>query len=174
MFSERLKKLRKQSGMSQASLAKELFVSQQAVARWETDKATPNPETLARLVELFGVSADELLGTQNTKKAPSHEDADLSSDEAALLTDFRKLTKDQKAFVLQAVKAEAIRKADVPFDDHWSVSLAAVLFRMSYAPLPFTEHSFLYLLIIIVRVFHFVKQKYRNVQTGLAERIELL
>lgn len=112
MFSERLKKLRKQSGMSQASLAKELFVSQQAVARWETDKATPNPETLARLVELFGVSADELLGTQNTKKAPSHEDADLSSDEAALLTDFRKLTEDQKAFVLQAVKAEAIRKAD--------------------------------------------------------------
>ncbi len=74
MFSDRLKALRKKSGMSQSALANALFVSQQAVARWETDKATPNPETLSKLVELFQVSADELLGTENIKKPLTSED----------------------------------------------------------------------------------------------------
>lgn len=89
MFSERLKKLRKQSGLTQAALAKALFVSQQAVARWETDKATPNPETLGKLVALFEVSADELLGTDGIKKAPPVEDADLTPDELELIRRFR-------------------------------------------------------------------------------------
>lgn len=64
MFSRRLKELRASAGLSQKALAAKLFVSQQAVARWETDKATPNPETLAKLSEIFDVSADYLLGRE--------------------------------------------------------------------------------------------------------------
>lgn len=64
MFSRRLKELRASAGLSQKALASKLFVSQQAVARWETDKATPNPETLAKLSEIFDVSADYLLGRE--------------------------------------------------------------------------------------------------------------
>lgn len=112
MFSDRLKKLRKQSGMSQAALAKELFISQQAIARWETDKATPNPEMLARLVELFGVSADELLGTQNTKKAPSCEDAGLSAEEAELLKRFRTASPALQDAALRVLEADLKKESD--------------------------------------------------------------
>ena len=48
--------------MSQKELAEHLFVSQQSVAKWETDKSTPNPDMIARIAELFGVSSDYLLG----------------------------------------------------------------------------------------------------------------
>ena len=64
MFSAQLRKYRIATGLSQKELAGKLFVSQQAVARWETDKATPNPETLVKLAEIFGVTTDELLGKE--------------------------------------------------------------------------------------------------------------
>ncbi len=65
MFGERLKKLRKQAGLSQMVLAEHLGVSQQAVGKWETGRATPNPSTIATIAELLGVSADAILGTVN-------------------------------------------------------------------------------------------------------------
>ena len=64
MFSAQLRKYRIATGLSQKELAGKLFVSQQAVARWETDKATPNPETVVKLAEIFGVTTDELLGKE--------------------------------------------------------------------------------------------------------------
>lgn len=66
MFSAQLRKYRLAAGLSQKELAGKLFVSQQAVARWETDKATPNPETVVKLAEIFGVTTDELLGKEIT------------------------------------------------------------------------------------------------------------
>lgn len=66
MFSTQLRKYRLAAGLSQKELAGKLFVSQQAVARWETDKATPNPETVVKLAEIFGVTTDELLGKDTT------------------------------------------------------------------------------------------------------------
>ena len=64
MFSTQLRKYRLAAGLSQKELAGKLFVSQQAVARWETDKATPNPETVVKLAKIFGVTTDELLGKE--------------------------------------------------------------------------------------------------------------
>ena len=64
MFSAQLRKYRIAAGLSQKELAGKLFVSQQAVARWETDKATPNPETVVKLAEIFGVTTVELLGKE--------------------------------------------------------------------------------------------------------------
>ena len=62
MFKDRLKECRKKVGLSQAALAERLFVSQQAVAKWETDRATPNPEMLAKLAKELNVSVDYLTG----------------------------------------------------------------------------------------------------------------
>ncbi len=70
MFGDNLKKLRKEHGISQKELAEKLFISQQAVAKWESDKASPNPEMVARIAELFGTTTDRLLGREETKKAP--------------------------------------------------------------------------------------------------------
>ena len=62
MFAQRLKELRKRSGVSQAALAGLLGVTQQAVGKWESGRATPDPQTLARIAANFSVSADYLLG----------------------------------------------------------------------------------------------------------------
>ncbi len=63
MFGERLKKLRKEAGFSQTALAGHLGVSQQAVGKWETGRATPDPSTIATIARLLGVSTDAILGT---------------------------------------------------------------------------------------------------------------
>ena len=55
--------------MSQRELAQKLFVSQQAVAKWERGDATPNPETVVKIADIFGVSTDELLGKASTGAA---------------------------------------------------------------------------------------------------------
>lgn len=62
MLQQQLKRLRIGCKMSQKELASKLFVSQQAVGKWERGEATPNPETIARLAEIFSVTADELIG----------------------------------------------------------------------------------------------------------------
>lgn len=55
--------LRLKNGMSQEYLAEKVFVTRQAVSRWETGETTPNPETLKLLSELFDVSINTLLGS---------------------------------------------------------------------------------------------------------------
>ncbi len=57
-----IQELRTKHGMSQEELASKLFVTRQAVSRWETGETTPNTDTLKLLSELFGVSINTLLG----------------------------------------------------------------------------------------------------------------
>ena len=54
--------LRTKRGMSQDELAQKLFVTRQAVSRWETGETVPNTETLKLLSALFDVSINTLLG----------------------------------------------------------------------------------------------------------------
>ena len=55
--------LRTHRGFSQDELAERLFVTRQAVSRWENGETTPNVETLKLLSKLFNVSINTLLGT---------------------------------------------------------------------------------------------------------------
>ena len=55
-------KLRTENGMSQEDLASKVFVTRQAVSRWENGETVPNTDTLKLLSELFGVSINTLLG----------------------------------------------------------------------------------------------------------------
>ena len=54
--------LRTKKGMSQEELAEKVFVTRQAVSRWENGETTPNTETLKLLSKLFDVSINTLLG----------------------------------------------------------------------------------------------------------------
>ena len=58
-----LLELRKKSNLTQDELAEKLFVSRQAVSRWESGETTPNVETLKLLSKLFDVSINTLLGS---------------------------------------------------------------------------------------------------------------
>lgn len=55
--------LRTKSGLSQDELAEKVFVTRQAVSRWETGKTLPDTETLKLLSKLFDVSINTLLGS---------------------------------------------------------------------------------------------------------------
>jgi len=57
-----LRDLRKKHGLSQDEMAGRLFVTRQAVSRWETGKTIPNTETLKLISKSFGVSINALLG----------------------------------------------------------------------------------------------------------------
>ena len=55
--------LRTKKGLSQEELAEKIFVTRQAVSRWETGETVPNTETLKLLSKLFDVSINTLLGS---------------------------------------------------------------------------------------------------------------
>lgn len=58
-----LLELRTQKGLSQDELAEKIFVSRQAVSRWENGETIPNTETLKLLSKFFDVSINTLLGS---------------------------------------------------------------------------------------------------------------
>ncbi len=55
--------LRTKNGLSQDALAEKVFVTRQAVSRWENGDTVPNTETLKLLSQLFNVSINTLLGS---------------------------------------------------------------------------------------------------------------
>ncbi|MBR5731478.1 MAG: helix-turn-helix domain-containing protein [Firmicutes bacterium] len=55
--------LRTKNGLSQDELAERVFVTRQAVSRWENGDTVPNTETLKLLSKLFNVSINTLLGS---------------------------------------------------------------------------------------------------------------
>ena len=55
--------LRKKSGLSQEELAEKVYVTRQAVSRWENGETVPNTETLKLLSRVFDVSINTLLGS---------------------------------------------------------------------------------------------------------------
>jgi len=61
LFSEKLYKLRKNSGLSQEQLAEQLNVSRQAISKWEQGTAVPESEKLITISNYFGVTVDYLL-----------------------------------------------------------------------------------------------------------------
>ena len=62
IFSERLMELRKERGLSQATVARDLSVSLGIVCYWETNKSDPTASNIAKLARYFNVTSDYLLG----------------------------------------------------------------------------------------------------------------
>ena len=60
---EILLKLRNKAGLSKEELAEKVYVTRQAVSRWETGETLPNTETLKQLSRLYNVSINTLLGS---------------------------------------------------------------------------------------------------------------
>ena len=57
-----LRELRTGRGLSQDELAEKVYVTRQAVSRWENGDTVPNTETLKLLSAFFDVSINTLLG----------------------------------------------------------------------------------------------------------------
>ncbi len=65
-FGEKLKTAREEKGMTQQTLANSLYVTRQAVSRWECGARYPDLLTAKKLSEILGVSLDELLFGEET------------------------------------------------------------------------------------------------------------
>lgn len=55
--------LRTKRGLSQDELAEKIYVTRQAISRWENGETIPNTETLKLLSQFFDVSINTLLGS---------------------------------------------------------------------------------------------------------------
>lgn len=68
IFGERLKKEREKRGWSQTDLAEKIHVSRQSVSKWETGKNYPSIEVIINLSDLFGITIDEMLRSDEELK----------------------------------------------------------------------------------------------------------
>jgi len=66
-FSENLKRLRTQKGLTQEKLANFIGVSYQTISKWENSDTYPDITTLPAIAKFFNVSIDELLGVNQAE-----------------------------------------------------------------------------------------------------------
>jgi len=71
---ERLKKLRSDSGLSQAKLGAILGIPQQTYDKWEQYKSQPDADMLIRLSLYFDVTLDYLIGATNNMYHNEHNE----------------------------------------------------------------------------------------------------
>lgn len=65
MISERIRELRKSSGLTQIELAQKLNVSYGTIAMWETGKRTPGIETIKKIADFFGAPPGSITGWED-------------------------------------------------------------------------------------------------------------
>lgn len=68
---ESIRYFRERAGMYQSDLGRFLGVSAQAVSKWELGKAEPDSTCIIKMCQLFECSANDLFGTDGTKKEPA-------------------------------------------------------------------------------------------------------
>lgn len=66
-FGEKIKKLREEKGMTQQTMADKLFVTRQAVSRWESGSRYPDIYTTKKIAGILDVSIDELLSGEELR-----------------------------------------------------------------------------------------------------------
>lgn len=80
MYGEKIKAKRRELHLSQEDLANKIFVTRQAISKWENDKATPTMTNLRELSEVFGVDMAYFIGegekTTDDKKINETKEVD--------------------------------------------------------------------------------------------------
>ncbi len=65
---EKIQKYRKDLGLSQEELGQKLLVSRQTISLWEKDQTVPTIDNLIRLSDIFEISVDEILKSENKEQ----------------------------------------------------------------------------------------------------------
>ena len=85
LFAETLKKLRKEKGLSQIQLGKQMFVNNSTVARWESGTRLPDAAMITRLSNVLEVDVGALLSAAaGSEESPN---VILVDDSKAILSD---------------------------------------------------------------------------------------
>ena len=67
--------IRKDKGMTQLDLAKEMGVTDKAVSKWERDLSCPDISSFAKLAEVLNVSIDELMQTKTESRSADQSES---------------------------------------------------------------------------------------------------
>ena len=94
----RIRELRQARGWRQSDLAEKLNARGTTIGRYETEERGLDVETIHKLCDIFGVTADYLLGRS---EVPTPE---LSDEEARLLAAFRAADDDTRELVRLALR----------------------------------------------------------------------
>lgn len=70
---EIIKKLRQSNGLTQDEMAEKLFVTRQAVSRWENDETLPNIDTLRIISRIFDIPINNLVDEKSATCGGSGE-----------------------------------------------------------------------------------------------------
>lgn len=84
LIGEKLTKLRKQEGWSQAELGEKLNTSRQTISKWELNDSLPDAENIVKICDLFNITTDSLLRdteSQKTDNTISTNNEDKISDD---------------------------------------------------------------------------------------------
>ena len=91
---EKLKYLRKQKNITQTQFADMLYVTRQAVQKWESDLSAPDLSKLPDISKMLGISIDMLL--------------DESVDETALIRELTKGDSTQEQTIVSSAKSRSM------------------------------------------------------------------
>ncbi|MGT2686714.1 helix-turn-helix domain-containing protein [Streptococcus porcinus] len=84
-FAEQLKNYRLKKNYSQDALADRLFISRQAISKWENGDSTPDLENLVKLAEIFDVTLDQLVRGKELASSQNNENDSEENDNLNLL-----------------------------------------------------------------------------------------
>lgn len=82
---QRLKKLRTEKHLSQETVAFELNVSRQAVAKWENNASKPSTANLMAICDLYGISLDELISNKSDELSAEQTEPNKSKVKTAIV-----------------------------------------------------------------------------------------
>ncbi|HFI0253862.1 TPA: helix-turn-helix domain-containing protein [Streptococcus suis] len=100
-LAQQIKKLRTGQNLSQDDLAEKLYISRQAVSKWENGEATPDIDKLVQLSEIFGVSLDYLvLGKEPEKEIVVEQRGKMNVWEYLNEESKRQLTRGEFVFLI--------------------------------------------------------------------------
>lgn len=96
-FGDRLKTLRKNSGMTQMQVAEKTGLSQSNINTWERNRSLPLPDGLIALANCFDCSVDYLLGRESEDGTiVTSSGSPLTQDELRIMGLYRRLNRRQK------------------------------------------------------------------------------
>ena len=133
---EKIQTARKQAGLTQEQLARKLFVTRAAVAKWETDAGTPDVQNLKALALLFNTPMENLLNDDlEISRFGFREDLQTDDPDAAAASRF-----PEAYWVRRAALLHGLGKVE-RFFNVLTFGLVAVMWSVKHAD-EFKKHYF--------------------------------
>ena len=124
MLSDKIKQYRTLNNLTQEEFAAKLFVTRNAVSKWENEACYPNIETMKDIANLLGITLDELLSNEEYKT--------ISVKKEEKYINLVRLLKDALIFVLYSLIGILIPLLIFNYDPTAGIAYCIVLGPLSF------------------------------------------